>query len=421
VSVKIRILGSANRTMQRAGCLKLVCAQTARVETSNIDTLGKQFVQALLKRVRLIPPYSEPVKEYVRSRLTDKVYQDLRKTILNSVPTGRAVSLEIQDLYLSDPRMISSTGKLVEADWRRYPYLATSLGMVKLGTYSILTRALVFLAVTPKTELTAFDLYDEGCNPLLLSPEQAGILLYCFIDNDAEIIYRLFSSLPCKKGEIFDERKAGDMLPQIIRQSLNSFQNSVLPVEDRDRLITLEKVAGRIEQWRGKPYSGSGSREEFVRVRLEPFCDMGLLTKPDRHRFAYQVTPALKTLLKEWHEPEGTDDFLETRFFRTLAKIHRLKVRQATDAASKNALIDAGQTLRSTLGYSPITDIGLFAGIRLLFQNRRILELSRTRTLLREWQKEAPELVRFTVDRMGALAYVKFLVPPSPTGNKIGP
>ncbi|MFH1932588.1 MAG: hypothetical protein ABIN18_13500 [Pseudomonadota bacterium] len=418
MSVKIRILGSANRTMQRAGFLKLICAQTARVETSNIDTLGKQFVQGLLKRVRLTPPYSKPVQEYVRVRLTDKVYQDLRKAILNSVPLGRAVSMEIQDLYLSDPQMISITGKIVEADWRRYPYLATSLGLVKLGTYSILTRALVFLAVTSKAELNAFDTYEEECNPLFLSPEQAGILLYCFIDNDAEIIHRLFSALPHKKEEIFDERKAGDMLPQIIRQSLNSFRNSVLPVEDRDRLSTLEKVAGRIEEWRGKPYTGSGSREEFVRVRLEPYCDLGLLTKPDRHRFAYRITPALKTLLKEWHEPESTDDFLETRFFRTLAKLHRLKVRKANDAASKAAVFDAGQTLKSTLGYSPITDVGLLAGIRLLFQNKLILELSRTRTLLREWQKESPEVVRFTVDRMGALAYVKFLVPPSPTGKK---
>ena len=88
---------------------------------------------------------------------------------------------------------------------------------------------------------------------------------------------------------------------------------------------------------------------------------------------------------------------------------------------NKKALLEAGQTLKSTLGYSPITDIGLLAGIRLLFQSNRILELSRTRTLLREWQKEAPEVVRFTVDRMGALAYVKFLVPPLNLGNKIGP
>ena len=64
--------------------------------------------------------------------------------------------------------------------------------------------------------------------------------------------------------------------------------------------------------------------------------------------------------------------------------------------------------------------MGLLAGIRLLFQQKRILELSWTRTFLRAWQKEEPNLVRFTVDRMGALAYVKFLQVPAPSDGKKG-
>ena len=420
MSVKIRILGSANRTMQRVGFLKLLCAQTARVETSNIDTVGKQFVHTLLKRVRLTPPYSESLREYVRVRLTDRVYHDLRKAVLNCSATTNAVSLEIQDLYLADSTLASTTGKLVDADWRRYPYLATALDFIKLGTYSIMTRALVLLALTPKEETAAFNTHDEGHNPLRISPEQASVLLYCFIDNDAEIIYRLFHTLIDLKDKSFDERTAGDFLPQIIRESANSFRNASLPVEDRERLGMLEKVAGSIADWKGKPYTGSGSREEFIRVRLEPYCDLGLFTKPDKHRFAYRVTPALRTLITNWHDLEATDDFLEQRFFTTLAGLHRLKARKAKDDEVKKALLDAGQTLKSTLGYSPITDVGLLAGIRLLFQQKRILELSWTRTFLRAWQKEEPNLVRFTVDRMGALAYVKFLQVSAPSGGKKG-
>ena len=420
MSVKIRILGSANRTMQRVGFLKLLCAQTARVETSNIDTVGKQLVQTLLKRVRLAPPYSESLREYVRVRLTDRVYHDLRKAVLNGAASPGAVSVEIQDLYLSEFALPSNTGKLVEADWRFYPYLATSLDLIKLGTYSILTRTLVLLALTPKEEIAAFNSFDEKHNPLRISPEQAAVLLYCFIDNDAEIIYRLFHTLLDLKDGSFDERTAGDFLPQIIRESANSFRNASLPVEDRERLGVLEKVAGSIAEWKGKPYTGSGAREQFVRVRLEPYCDLGLFTKRGKHRFAYCVTPALRKLMAGWADLEATDDFLEQRFFTTLAGLHGLKVREATDDGAKKALLDAGQTLKSTLGYSPITDVGLLAGIRLLFQQKRILELSRTRTFLRAWQKEAPNLVRFTVDRMGTLAYVKFLEVPAPSAGKKG-
>jgi hypothetical protein len=401
--------------MQRAGFLKLICAQTARVETSNLDSLGKQFVQTLIKRVRVTPPYSEALRDYVRIRLMDKVYHDLRKAVLNGNAGVVPVSLEIQDLYLADTILASSTGKMVDADWRRYPYLGMSLDLVKSGTYSILTRALVLLALTPKEELRAFESYDTAHNPLRVSPEQAALLLYCFIDNDAEIIYRLFHALMDNAKDTFDERQAGDMLPQIIRESIGTFKNAALPTEDRERLAVLEKVAGRIEEWKGKPYTGSGSREEFIRVRLEPYCDLGLLTKPDRHRFVYKMTPGLCRLLTNWNRLDATDEFLETRFFTTVGGLHKMKLREATDDEAKKALLEAGHALKSTLGYSPITDVGLLAGIRLLFDRKRVMELAKTRTLLRAWQKEAPEVVRFTVDRMGALAYVKFIV-----GHKTG-
>jgi len=395
--------------MQRAGFLKLLCFQASRVETTNLQSLGKNLVDTLLKRIRITPPYSESVRDYVKIRLMDKTYHDLRKAVLGGDAGITPVGLEIQDLYLSDRNLPSSTGKLVEAYWRFYPYLATNLDLVKIGTYSIMTRALVLLAVTPQEEITAFGQYNPQQNPLLLSPEQTTVLLYCFIDNDAEIIYRLFNTLINLGTGFFDEREAGDFLPQIIRESCKSFRNTVLPTEDRERLGVLEKVSGSIAEWKGKPYTGSNAREEFIRVRLEPYCDLGLFQKSDKHRFTYKVTPELGMLMTNWSGLEATDDFLETRFFTTASSLHKLPIREATDEEAKDALLAAGQTLKSTLGYSPITDVGLLAGVRLLFQQKCILELSRTRTLLRAWQKEAPTVVRFTVDRMGALAYVKFL------------
>lgn len=418
MSVKIRILGSSTRPMQRVGFLKLLCAQTARTETNNLPSLGKQFVQTLLTRVRLSPPYSASIREYVKVRLTDRVYHDLRKAVLGENQTGYPVSLEIQDLYLSDPTLPSATGKLVEKDWRRYPYLGPNLDLIRRGTYSIMTRALVFLALTPKEEIAAFEQYDANHNPLRISPEQAALLLYCFIDNDAEIVHRLFSLLLEQEKDVFDEREAGDMLPEIIRQSISSFRNAALPQEDRERLGVLEKVARSIEQWKGKSYTGGGAREEFIRVRLEPYCDLGLLTKPDKQRFSYRKTAALRSLMSNWYELETTDHFLRDKFFTSLSSIYGLKIKEATDAEAKKALMEAGSILKSTLGYSPITDIGLLAGIHLLFQHRRTLELSHTERLLRAWQKEEPDIVRFTVDRMGTLAYVKFVKTTFPPVSK---
>ena len=83
----------------------------------------------------------------------------------------------------------------------------------------------------------------------------------------------------------------------------------------------------------------------------------------------------------------------------------------ADDTEAVQALVEAGKALKSNLGYSPITDVGLLAGIRLLTEQGRLLELGRTTELLKSLQKHDPEFVRFTVDRMGVMAYVKFLKP----------
>jgi hypothetical protein len=235
------------------------------------------------------------------------------------------------------------------------------------------------------------------------------VLLYCFIDNDAEVALPLFTRLVAHSGASFDERVAGDMLPEILRQVVKGQRNRSLVVEERERLALLGKIADSVAKSKDKPYTGGGAREETVRVRLEPYCDLGFLTKPDHNRYGYQTTDALRTLLAAWTEAEGTDAFLQQRFFAAFAACRGLASRQASDAEATEALVDAGQALKSSLGYSPITDVGLLAGVRLLAEKGAVLELARTTDLLKSLQKIAPDFVRFTVNRMGAMAYVKFV------------
>lgn len=411
--VKIRILSSATKTMQRLGYLKLLAQQTARTETSNVASLGQRLISTVTKRVKVQSPFDPALTDYVRIRLFDRVYADLRKQVLDD-PLAPTATIELQDLYLADSRIPSTTGKLIETDWRFYTYLGTALDFIKPGTWSAMTRSLVFLALTPKEELAAFEQYDPGHNPLLLSKEQAAFLLYCFLDNDAEILQPLFQGILNFSQPSFDEREASDLLPGIIKNAAATLSKASLVVEDKERLAKLEKVAANIERQRGKPYSGGGAREGAIRVRLEPFCDLGLFTKADRHRFAYKLTPAFHRLMADWPGLDATDYFLENRFFTILAGLHGIQVTNATDEDARAALREAGAQLSSTLGYSPIKDTSLLASIRLLFIQGKVLELGRSYDILRAWQKTAHEIVRFTVDRMGELAYVKFLKPATP-------
>jgi hypothetical protein len=273
-----------------------------------------------------------------------------------------------------------------------------------------MTRSLLLAHLTPKEELAAWDNHSPAHNPLVISREQAVVILYCFLDNDALVLLPLFTQLLELNSAGFDERTAGDFLPAILRSATSTLNKGSLAVEDRERLGQLDKAAENIERWRGKPYTGGGAREENIRGRIEPFCDLGLFTKPDRHRFAYKPTPTFKRFMADWNGTD-VDYFLENRFFTTLAAMHGFSVKPAGDTEARDALRDAGEALKSTLGYSPIRDCSLLAGIRLLFDRQRVLELGTSFNTLRDWQKAAPEVVRFTVDRMGELAYVKFLKP----------
>lgn len=403
---RIRVLDSANRTMQRLGYLKALAALVNENETSNLETLGKRLISRVTHRVQLSPPFDEDLQEYAKTRLTDGAYRELRKTILeNAGPAG----VEIQDIYLADQSLPSATGKLVQTDWRAYPYLGTALELVKKGTYSALTRSLVLLVVTPKEEIAAFSELDRQQNPMRISDGQAAVLLYCLLDNDAEVSLPLLKVLTARGEEVFDERTAGDLLPDILRGVGATHAKRSLPAAERERLAVLHKVAANVAKWKGKPYTGGGARENNIRVRLEPWCDLGLLSKPTREKYDYQTTQAGRVLVEHSGRVPDIDQFLQEGFFAAFAACRAIQAEPASDEEATHALAEAGKALKSTLGYTPITDVGLLAGTRLLTEKKRILELGRTVELLKALQKQDPNFVRFTVDRMGMLAYVKFL------------
>ncbi len=111
-----------------------------------------------------------------------------------------------------------------------------------------------------KEEQAAFLDWDATRNPFVLSDAQAMVLLYCLVDNDAEVILPLFRGIVASGAASFNERAAGDMLPNVFRQIVRDQSERSLTTEERERLSQLAKSAASIEKWKGKPYTGSGAR-----------------------------------------------------------------------------------------------------------------------------------------------------------------
>ena len=78
-------------------------------------------------------------------------------------------------------------------------------------------------------------------------------LLFCLLDNDAEVIFPLFLRDPYLEADAFDERVAGELLGGIFRQVVRDHEKRSVTAEERDRLALLTKTATASNSGRASP------------------------------------------------------------------------------------------------------------------------------------------------------------------------
>lgn len=417
---ELRVLDRITRPMQRLGYLKRLVKRVTTTSTSNLDNLGHDLLDTVTRKARVT--LDERLAAYIKVRLFDNAYATIKQQAdawLKSGGEPPLVSMELQDLYLADARIPSGVGKLVREDWRKYPPLAVNLGLVRAGTYSANTRALSLLYFTPEAELRAFQEYTSDVNPFLLSRAQALLLLYALIENDGEVLAPLWGQLAAKHPAGFNDREAGNLLPEIYRAIIARHRTRLLPADVRDRLLVLEKSADSIAQARqAEKYTGGSAREESSRVRIEPFADIGLFCKPDPFKYEYGFCDAGRIwaeALAAVETSQAIGDFLANRFFTTAAAAWAIPA-QPISAPEEIVphLQRASKAIKSPGGYAPIEEMALVAGIEGLLDHGLIIEPEVARKAIIAYQKDHPYEVRFTVDRMGVLAHARFVDPNEP-------
>jgi len=408
----MRVLTNPDRCMQRLGFLKYLILKASQSATNNLATLGNELITGVSRKVYVI--LTPQLQNYVRIALTDAIYKNLRADLskpLDENSERQVAQVELQDIYLADSSLQSRRGKLVKEDWRKYPYLAIDLGLLRKGTYSLLVRGQSFLSLVTEEERKAFgkqEFSDVDVNPFQLTTEQRLLLLFSFIEKDGDVLSRLYSKL-LPLSEPFTDREAGDYLPEIYRFISKESRKKARSGDDLLRIQKMLDTADKIEAWKGKPYSGKGARELSITPRLEPFVDLGLLSKPDPYAYRYKVTDATKIFFEPLIKVESIDYFLHSSFFEVTSKAFNLN---AEHRADREIILPAIQKayviLKSPLGYVPILEVCLLAGIYSITESGRYFEISEATDTMKALQKEIPELVRFNVDRWGVLTFVKF-------------
>jgi len=405
----IRVLENPRKCMQRMGFLKWLVFDCSKSATSSLAKLGNNLISAISQKVTV--PLTSELIIYIKSALTSPAHRQIFDKVKQHETQGglENISVELQDAYLSSGNLPSRRGRLAKDEWFEYPSFAIGLGLVKKGTYSLSVRGLSFINIVPKEELQAFKQYNPDFNPLKVSIAQKLLLLFSIIENDGELLRYLYQQLLTNES-VFPDIEASEFLPGILAEIIKEARSRVRSGDDLRRIGRIEKTIERFKNVQGKASTGGGGvRHETIAVRLEPFVDLGLLSKPDPFAYRYQVTDSTKTFFEPLINAESIDNFLLHSFFDTARKAFNLNAEHRTDRATiLHPIKKAYDVLKSPLGYVPILEVCLSAVIYSITESGCYFEITEATDTLKSLQKERPELVRFNVDRWGALTFVKF-------------
>ena len=413
--VFLRMLNNPRRSMQRLGFLKCLIWQASFATANSPRKLGNRLVNTVSHHVSV--SLTPDLQNYIRYALTESKYRNLRSTTLKEINEERQnkprTEIEIQDHHLSNPNLPSRRGKLVGDDWNIYPQLAVDLNLLRKGSYSISTKGHLFLSLVPDEERRAFDVSvvdsSDIINPFFLSIAQKLLLLFLLIDADGDLLRALYKIL-LTLADSFTAADAGNYLPDIYRMIAKESRDRVRSGDDSVRIQRLLDTAGKIEAVKRHPNpGGKNAREHGITVRLEPFVDIGLLSKPDPFAYSYQITNATKNLFEPLVDSDSVESFLNHRFFDVANKSMNLNgEHKITAYTCLPVLQKAYNILKSPVGYSPILELCLLAGIYSLVEVGNYFEISESIEMLKSLQKDKPRLVTFNVDRWGMLNFVKF-------------
>ena len=404
---KLHIIENASRRMQRLGYLKFLLAQASKSSTSNLKALGTSLISIVTRQITISP--TPELSEYLRVTLSgqpDKsLLQKLGKSLSLTKPTD--IMVQLQDVYLSSKKLPSQRGRLVSRDSTNYPRLGVSLGLLRKDSYAPLVRGQVLLHLLEPDEIGAFREYNLDMNPMLLKQEQQFFFLYTIIESDMHIMIPLYRHL-LETKEDFADYEAGNLLPGIIRDIYKHFRQQVSTGADAIRLKQLLETADVIEQWKDKEYSGKGARDETITVRLEPLVDLGILVKDNPFAYRYRLSSLGRRLMTLLTETNNGPD-IGSQLFTHIVDAYSLGLKKLSGDSDRLPFIyESYSHLKSPLGYAPINDVMLL-GILLAIQAKRgYFEIQEGMQTVRAIQQKYPRLVRFNVDRMGKLNFIKF-------------
>ena len=390
----IRWLDYARRSWKRLGHLKFICSIASPSYGMNLEGITARF-QSKITASKLIPQERcQQISEYVKSQRSNQY----------KTRAGDLDSCELQHYYLSDPRLPSQSGALtgrlravdyLHTEYVEIPAWAVRLGLLRKNNYTLTERGKVLLAIKSNGNVT-LDSETSDENPYLLTPSEKYFFLYCLLDVDGDIIKRLYKRLILHTGLIsknnIDEymiESLEELKDEMKRRRLDATYRSI----GTQMNITIKAIKNKSDQ--------------AVIPRLEPFVDCGLIRRNSRQNIECEITSNSRRFIENLNHSSSVDGFLNESLAVNTANLVGLRYEKNVELVP-HYMTRSYTQLKSGIGYCSIRDLALLAVAYSIGDGSGIFEMGDVQRTILDFAGKYGTSVRFTKDRQGNVALVKF-------------
>lgn len=403
----IRFITYSRVGMQRAGLLVAAVATASDRQSMDLDRAGGRLLSLVSRGVPLASEEQvNRASDYLGGLRLWKRYGHLRDK-----PVAIGDTLEVQDLWLADPRLPSATGAITVENAVEMPQLAVALRLLRDGNYTRTDRGRALLLALGDEGTRALRDSAAGVNPLVLPLAARLMLLAALLRADGDFLQSLWRTSPVIEAETFTRVDVTRSLKQACDDLLARARRRARTGADRRVVMRIGEWGDAVAKERGvgKDWGGGRPPDQLATLRLEPFVDLGVITREDRYLYRYRLSPGQREFLATLAAADDVDRLVDDELVALTVSAHGdPPLPQASRDQAWDAIRTAYDELRSALGFASFQEVVLLAAGRLAEGERPCrLELRNGIDLLMAQRRESPKDVRLGINRGGVLTYMK--------------
>jgi len=399
-------------SMQRVGVLLAITAAASESRATTLEGISRSYADLLRRLVPVSGDREDVVLRYIAEQRLWKRYPELHDGS-TARRMDRVSRVEFQDVCLSDPDVPSPTGAITNEVIDEPPQLAASLQLVREKNYTLTDRG----RALQRAARPAIKALQEGAldpNPFLLTAGSRGLMLYALLDADADFMRAIYRIVLQELGSEFTRPTFGERLPEACLALRSEWIPKARTAALQNKLVRLEKLAALIARpvKEQRTWGGGRPRDQTGTLRIEPYIDLGLITRPSRSKYDYRLSGGQRGFFESLAAADDADSFLDEDLFRSflLAKDDRHEPERVSGDDIWIRIRDAYAEMKSGLGYESFREVVLLAIARLLDEDHGMyFEVGDGIRAIRARQKDDPRAVRFGVARGGGLTYMKII------------